>query len=165
MKLDILVELRDQPGQLSAVLATVGRYGGNIQSVQHARGKAHGEWVPVRLVLEVADDASQKLLDALREEFRVVSVEGQVAKIPYAFLLLGHVFQSKVNEFTDAVFKAGAEVRTLRAEITKESEPSAVLIEILAGDHETLEAARARVAQLAKSRGLVYVDALRAEGP
>ncbi|MHB8605902.1 MAG: ACT domain-containing protein [Thermoplasmatota archaeon] len=160
MKLDIQIELRDAPGQLQAALGVVARYGGNIQSVHHERGRQHGEWVPVRLRLECHDDAKKALLDALREEFRVVSVAGDEESIPFAFLLLGHVFQSQVADVTDAVFAAGAEVRGLRAEISGKESPSAVLVEIAARDAAALARAKDAVEALAKEKKLTYVAAL-----
>lgn len=160
MKLDIQLELKDAPGQLGSALAIVARYGGNIQGVQHLRASQKGEWVPVRLQLEIAEEAVEPLTHALREESRVLSVLGDVRSIPFAFLLLGHVFQSQLNDLTDAVFESGAEVRTVRAEISSRDKPSAVLVEIAAPSHEAVTAARGRVAKLAKDKGLTFVAAL-----
>lgn len=160
MKLDILVELRDAPGQLSQTLSTIGRFGGNVMSVLHEHGKRKGDWVPVRIVLEVPPEGQEPLVQALKAECRVLNVSGAVATIPYAFLLLGHVFESQVQEMTDAVFAAGAEVRRFSAEISAREEPSAALVEIAAGSPEVLREARERVARIAKEKGLVYVEAL-----
>lgn len=164
MKLDIQLELKDAPGQLGSALAIVARYGGNILSVQHLRASQKGEWVPVRLQLEIGEEAVEPLTHALREESRVISVLGDVRSIPYAFLLLGHVFQSQVNDITDAVFESGAEVRTVRAEIASREKPSAVLVEIAAPSHDVVVAARLRVSQLAKDKGLAFVGALEEVG-
>lgn len=163
MRLDALVELRDQPGQLSQVLGIIGRYGGNILSVQHERAKSRGGFVPVRVVLEASEDAGHAIVEALRKEMRVLSVSGEVATIPYAFLLLGHVFQAQITELTDAVFATGCEVRTVKAEISSREDPSAVLMEIAAPSHDTLQETRERLRSLAKSKGLVYVSTLEAE--
>lgn len=159
-KLDILLELRDSPGQLSAALGTVGRYGGNIISVLHEHGKRKGDWVPVRLVLEAPKESQDVLIDALKRECRVLNVEGAVTTVPFAFLLLGHVFQSQVQEITDAVFQAGAEVRRVSAEIASRDQPSAALVEIAAATDEVLQEARASVERLAQAKGLTYVEAL-----
>src|SRR5689334_4136663 len=111
MKLDILVELRDSPGQLSATLGTISRFGGNVNSVLHEHGKKHGDFVPVRVVLEIPEEGREPLVQALKAECRVLSVSGIEKTIPFAFLLLGHVFESQIRDITDAVFASGAEVR------------------------------------------------------
>lgn len=160
MKLDILVELRDSPGQLSQTLATLSRFGGNVQSVLHEHGKKKGDWVPVRIVLEVPKENADSLVRGLKEECRVISVGGAVASLPYAFLLLGHVFESQVQEVTDAVFQSGAEVRRFAAEINGRELPSAALVEIAASSPEVLQQTRERIAAIAKNKGLVYVEAL-----
>ncbi len=163
MKLDILVELLDSPGQLSHTLMTVSRFGGNISSVLHERARRKGDYVPVRLVLEAPKEAVDPLIAALREECRVLTVSGAVASLPFAFLLLGHVFESQVQEITDAAFAAGAEVRRFTAEIATREEPSAALVELAAPDETILAAARERVREAAKRKGLVYVEALGGE--
>jgi ACT domain-containing protein len=165
LKLDILVELRDSPGQLSAMLGTCARLGGNVQSVLHEHGKKKHDWVPVRVVLEVPQGNADALIAALKEDNRVVSVGGAVNALPFAFLLLGHVFESQVNELTDAVFAAGATVRRFSAEISAREAPSAALVEISAPDAATLAEARSRVAHVAKAKGIVYVEALGGAEP
>ena len=159
-KLDILLELRDSPGQLSAALGTVSRFGGNILSVLHEHGKRKGDWVPVRLVLEAPKESQEPLINALKTECRVLNVSGAVTTVPYAFLLLGHVFQSQVQDITDAVFQAGAEVRRVTAEIAARDEPSAALVEIAAASPQILMEARASVQRIAGAKGLTYVETL-----
>lgn len=160
MKLDLSLELRDSPGQLSAALATISRFGGNVQSVLHEHGKKRGDWIPVRVVIEIPKENTDVLLAGLKEEHRVISVSGAMATMPFAFLLLGHVFESHVHEVTDAVFASGAEVRAFKAEIEAQDRPSAALLEIAAHTTEGLAEARRRVAELAKTKGLTYVEAL-----
>ena len=160
MKLDILVELRDSPGQLSNALGTISRFGGNVQSVLHEHGKKKGDWVPVRVVLDVPKENVDALVAGLKEECRVISVGGAVASLPFAFLLLGHVFESQVQEVTDAIFAAGAEVRRFSAEIASRESPSAALVEIAANSPDALREARERVSQIARAKGLTYVEAL-----
>lgn len=160
MKLDLLLELRDSPGQLSQALAVISRFGGNVASVLHEHGKRKGDWVPVRVVLDVPKEGVEPLVAALKAEARVLDVSGATASVPFAFLLLGHVFESHVHEVTDAVFAAGAEVRRFSAEITAREQPSAALVEIAAPTKETLADARRRVGELAARKGLVYVEAL-----
>lgn len=165
MKLQLLLELHDSPGQLQAALAAISKYGGNILSVLHEHGKRHGDWVPVRIVLDAPREAHEPIVGALRTTSRVLSVEGMATSVPFAFLLLGHVFESQVKEVTDAVFANGGEVRRFTAEIASRDQPSAALVEVSAPDRDTLAEVRARVAQLARAKGLSYVEALGGADP
>lgn len=165
MKIDLLVELRDSPGQLSQALATVSRFGGNVISVLHEHGKRKGDWVPVRIVLDVPKEGVDPLVNALKAEARVLGVSGAATSVPFAFLLLGHVFESHVQEITDAVFASGAEVRRFSAEVTARDQPSAALVEVAAPTAEALAETRERVGALARAKGLVYVEALGGADP
>jgi len=162
MKLDVSLELRDSPGQLSAALATISRFGGNVQSVLPEHGRKKGDWIPVRVVLDVPRENTDALLAGLKEEHRVINVSGAMATLPFAFLLLGHVFESHVHEVTDVIFAAGAEVRRFTAEIEARDQPSAALVEIAAHTQDALRDARDRVAAMAKAKGLTYVESLGA---
>lgn len=164
MKFDVRLELRDAPGQLEKVLATVARFGGNIRTVAHERDAAHGGQVPVRLVLDLPDEAEAKLLDALREEWVLLSVAGVDAHRRFAVLLLGHVFQADLRNLTDVVFACGAEVRSVQAEIRGQEEPSAVLIEAVAPTAALAAEAEERLCAAARQRGLTPVPALEEAG-
>jgi len=114
----------------------------------------------LRVVLDVPKENVDALVAGLKEECRVISVGGAVASLPFAFLLLGHVFESQVQEVTDAIFAAGAEVRRFSAEIASRESPSAALVEIAANSPDALREARERVSQIARAKGLTYVEAL-----
>ena len=165
MKLQLLLELHDSPGQLQAALSTISRYGGNIVSVLHEHGKRRGDWVPVRIILEAPREAHEPIVAGLRETSRVLSVEGAAKTLSFAFLLLGHVFESQVKDVTDAVFACGGEVRRLTAEIASRDQPSAALVEVAAPDRATLLEVRARVGELARGKGLSYVEAIGGADP
>jgi ACT domain-containing protein len=165
MKVDVLLELRDSPGQLSAALGVIGRHGGNVVSVLHEHQKKKADHVPVRIVLDVPREGQQLLLQALSAEFRLLSVAGATTSHSFAFLLLGHVFESQVQEVTDAIFAAGGEVRRFTAEIVSRESPSAALVEISAPDRARLDAARGAVREVATRKGLAYVEALGGDEP
>lgn len=165
MKLQLLLELLDSPGQLQAALGTISRYGGNIVSVLHEHGKRHGDFVPVRIILEAPREAHEPIVAGLRQTSRVLSVEGAATSLSFAFLLLGHVFESQVKDVTDAVFMAGGEVRRFTAEIASRDKPSAALVEVSAPDKAVLAEVRARVAEAAAAKGLSYVEAIGGADP
>ena len=103
MKLDLLLELRDSPGQLSAALGVIGRHGGNVVSVLHEHQKKKADFVPVRIVLDVPREGQQPLLRALADEWRLLSVSGATTSHSFAFLLLGHLLVSQFQVFADDV--------------------------------------------------------------
>lgn len=155
MKLE--VELRDTPGELSRLLETVGRHGGNVEGVVHRRGDAHGEWVPVELNITIPHDVAERMVEELRDRVRVLTWEGRAASHPLAFLLVGHVFQANIAEVTDALFEAGCRVHEVQADIRDQDEVSAVYFDATARDEDARAMALERVGELAGAKDLVLV--------
>lgn len=161
MKMELEVELRDVPGQLSFVLDTVAEHGGNIESVIHKRADARGEWVPVNLHLEVAPARSHRLVDALREKVRVLSASGDTKGHPMALILVGHVFDNQLDDFLNVLYDAGCRVHRVQAEMSAREQPSAVFIDITADSEDGLVTGVAKLEALAAERGLTILRSLQ----
>lgn len=160
MRLELEVELLDAPGQLTGVLETVGRFGGNIVTIVHDRSRLRNGRVPVVIHLEAPPEGMGPMLEAVRRDYRVLKAGGARDTVLGAFLLVGHVFQNDLAEVTEAVFGAGAEVRRVRGEVAGRDNPSAVLLDVAAGNDRQLGAALARVRDLARERRYVFLEAL-----
>lgn len=158
--MEIEVELRDSPGQLSGVLETMGRYGGNIVTVVHDRTRLRNGRLPVFVTLDAAEEGVAPMLEALRRDYRVLRAGGARDTHLGAFLLIGHVIQNDLSEVTEAVFKAGAEVRRIRADVSGREAPSAVMVDLASGSEAGLAAALRRVREISGERGYTFVDAV-----
>lgn len=150
MKMELDVELRDVPGQLSHVLDRVTEYGGNIESVVHRRQDARGDWIPVRLVFEIVPARAHRLIEALKDKVRVLSAEGEAKGHALAVMLVGHVFDNRIDAFLDALDKSGCRVHRVQADVTSREQPSAVFIDMTAETEAASAAAIERLESLAE---------------
>lgn len=160
MKMELDVELRDVPGQLSFVLDRVTEHGGNIESVVHHRQDARGEWVPVRIVFEVAPMRAHRLVEALKERVRVLSASGEKKGHPMAFLLVGHVFDNHIDDYLEGLYESGCRVHRVQAEVTGKSAPSAVFIDITGDDEAAVGRAVDTLERLSAERDILLVRGL-----
>jgi len=160
MKMELEVELRDVPGQLSFVLDRVSEHGGNIDSVIHRRADARGEWVPVKVVLEIAPARAHRLVEALKEKVRVLQAAGEAAGHPLVLMLVGHVFDNRFDEFLDLLARGGCQVHRVQAEMTNKERPSAVFIDLTGGRQEDTREVVRQVEAMAAERGLTVLRSL-----
>lgn len=160
MKMELEVELRDVPGQLSFVLDRISEHGGNVESVIHKRADARGEWVPVKVVLEIAPARSHRLVEALRAKVRVLAASGEAKGIPMPLTLIGHVFDNRVDEFLETLQGSGCRIHRVQAEMTSKEAPSAVFIDLTADSEAALDDAVAKVEAMAHDRGLSLLRGL-----
>lgn len=157
-RMELEVELRDSPGQLSGVLDTLGRFGGNVVTIVHDRSRLRNGRVPVIVVLEAPEEGVAPMLEAVRREYRVLKASGATDTHLGAFLLIGHVIQNDLKQVTEAVFQGGAEVRRVRADVSAREAPSAVMVDVVAGSADALARALARVRDISRERGYIVVE-------
>lgn len=160
MRMEIEVELRDAPGQLSHVLDQLSRVGANVISVIHLREEARGDRVPVRIIFEILEEDALTVIQALKFKVRITKMERETLAKRSSFILIGHVFQRNIAEVTDAVFAARAEVLDVRAKLSGRERPSQVYFEITSDEDATLGAAMQAVAGIAKAKDFTMITAL-----
>jgi ACT domain-containing protein len=163
LRLELEVELRDTPGQLSLVLDQIGAHGGNVQSVVHRRGDARGEWVPVRVVLDIAPDRAVRLLDRLKRDVRILSAGGEAQGHPFPFMLVGHVFDNRLEDFLNALEAEACRVHRVQAETRGRAYPSAVFVDVTAPGADELRSAIVRLEAMARERDLLLLKGLPLE--
>lgn len=163
MRLELEVELRDVPGQLGFVLDQVATFGGNVESIVHKRMDTRGEWVPVLLTLDIAPARSHRLIEGLSQKVRVLRAGGKAAGVPMVVMLVGHVFDSRVEDFLNAFSEEGCRVHRVQAEMRDREHPSAVFVDLTADNEKALERTMQRVEQMAEERGIRLIKSLRDE--
>jgi ACT domain-containing protein len=163
MRLELEVELRDVPGQLGFVLDQVATFGGNVESIVHRRADTRGEWVPVALTLDIAPARSHRLVEALSKKVRVLQAGGKAAGVPLVVMLVGHVFDNRVEDFLNTFSEQGCRVHRVQAEMRDREHPSAVFVDVTADDEKALERTMERVESLAQERGIQVLRSLRDE--
>jgi ACT domain-containing protein len=94
MRLKLLVELPDTPGQLVNILHQLSALGANVSTIihEHDNTTADGK-IPVHFTLDGSREVLKKGLDMIREESNIdiVEIDGVLQKEKQTFLLLGDI--------------------------------------------------------------------------
>lgn len=91
MRLKLLIEIPDTPGQLLNILQPLSNYGANVSTIihEHDNKTADGK-IRVHFTIDASKEILEKVLDFIKEEgVDIVEVDGVLQKETQTFLLLG----------------------------------------------------------------------------
>ena len=99
MKMDLVLELMDVPGQLVSVLDPISGLGANLVTVIHKRdSKNEKGMIPVQLTLEGERDS----LDRVIERFKELGVS-IIAMEVVSTILIGHIVDNDIRDTMDKI--------------------------------------------------------------
>lgn len=104
MRLKLLIELPDTPGQLVNILKPLSGLGANVSTIIHEHDhKTSDGKIPVHFTLEGSRDILKKGIEVIREEnINIVEIDDVLQKQTQTFLLLGNI---STNNIMDTVHK------------------------------------------------------------
>ncbi len=111
MIVNMMLGLRDVPGNLVEALKPISSHGGNIISVLHCRDKK--DVVPVQITFEVRDQSCLDLIKKHMNENKIriheISVEGRryYSKKTLDVVLVGHVIDNDIRDTVDRMNRLG----------------------------------------------------------
>ena len=100
MRLKLLIELPDTPGQLVNILQPLSSFGANVSTIihEHDNRTADGK-IPVHFTIEGSKDILEKGVEFIREQdIDIVEIDGVLQKEKQTFLLLGNIPTSNIME-------------------------------------------------------------------
>ena len=100
MRLKLLIELPDTPGQLVNILQPLSNYGANVSTIihEHDNRTADGK-IPVHFTIEGSKDILEKGVEFIRgQDVDIVKIDGILQKETQTFLLLGNLSTSNIME-------------------------------------------------------------------
>ncbi len=133
MRLNLVLELLDVPGQLLDVLNPIGRLGANIVVVMHQRDvKTERGTVPVQITIEGDKATLNKVLKVLEDaEIQIMQVDGIVRKEKITTILIGNIVDQDVKDTVDLLNQIdGVMVADLDLKMSDQPEKSASRIVI-----------------------------------
>jgi len=136
MKIEILLELNDEPGALISALRPISSHGANIISISHLREIKKDNIVPTLITFEIDDGISlEKIRRSLNEEKIKISEikvdRKHFSKMKsFSVILIGHVIDTNVQDTIDRLIAVGAHVSSLDVVITSNELPSSALLSI-----------------------------------
>lgn len=105
MRLKVLIELPDTPGQLVNILQPLSSLGANVSTIIHDHDKrtADGK-VPVRFTLDGSRDALRKGMEIIREmDLTIIEIDGVLQKHKQTLLLKGDITTDNLTETVNKI--------------------------------------------------------------
>ena len=105
MRIDLVLELMDTPGQLVKALEPISSLGANLVTVIHKRDyKNDNGRVPVQLTLEGEREDLKNVVDRFEElGFTIIEMDGVVLKEKITTILFGHIVDQDLRDTMDKI--------------------------------------------------------------
>ncbi|MGJ7027855.1 ACT domain-containing protein [Methanothermobacter sp. DSM 3267] len=157
MRLNLVIELRDVPGQLVSVLEPLGSSGANIVTVIHERDREYGPVVPVQLTVEGDKETLDLAVSKLRERgVNIIEMDGVPLKEKFTTILIGDLGEGDLQETVNSINSLeGATVSDLSLKISEKG-GSAARITVEA-DHGSRDTVLERIQGIARERKLLVI--------
>ena len=105
MRINLVLELLDVPGQLVSVLEPISGLGANLVKVIHKRdSKNERGKIPVQLTLEGEQDSLNNVISRFEElNITIIEKDGVINKELVSTILIGHIVDRDVRDTTDRI--------------------------------------------------------------
>ncbi|MGB9936927.1 MAG: amino acid-binding protein [Methanobacterium sp.] len=100
MRLNLVLELLDIPGQLTDALEPIGRLGANIVTIIHQRDvKTERGTVPVQITIEGDNETLNKVINALESQnIQIIEIDGVLRKETIRTILIGDIVDKDLKD-------------------------------------------------------------------
>ena len=159
MRIDLVLELLDTPGQLVSVLDPISGLGANLVTVIHKRDyKNDNGMVPVQLTLEGEHEDLKNVVDKFEElGYSIIEMDGVVKKEKISTILFGHIVDQDLRDTMDRINELeGVVIVAFDIKLNGE-EKSTALINIEA-DVGKKQIVFDRIAQIADEKELLVIN-------
>ena len=105
MRMDLVLELLDVPGQLVSVLKPISGLGANLVTVIHKRDiKNEKGRIPVQLTIEGERKNLNRVIDKFNElGVSILEMDGVVRKEKVSTILIGHIVDKDIRDTMDRI--------------------------------------------------------------
>ncbi len=160
MRLNLVLELLDIPGQLMDAFEPIGRLGANIVTVIHQRDiKTERGTVPVQITIEGDKDTLDKVIDALEgQDIQIMEVDGVLRKEKIRTILIGNIVEKDVKDALNKLNDIeGVRVADFNLKIGDDPEKSASKI-IVEADYGKRKYIMGKIKEIGKSKGFLVIN-------
>lgn len=159
MRMNLILEILDVPGQLVSILSPIGELGANLVTIVHKREiKADEGKVPVQITLEGERENLQAVTDKFKEMgVNLIEVDDTIKKEKLSTILYGHIIDTDLRDSVDKINAVdGLVVSDLQLKLDGELKSTALLtIELDVGKREI---AYDKVMEIAKEKDFLVID-------
>ena len=160
MRLNLVLELLDVPGQLIDALAPIGKLGANIVTVIHQRDiKTERGTIPVHLTLEGDEETLKRVLNSIEENnIQIIEVDGVVKKEMITTILIGDIIEQDLKETVRELNTIkGVKVVDLNLKMSDHPEKSASRI-VIETDYGRKNALMQNIKEFGRSKGFLVIN-------
>ena len=159
------LELVDSPGQLIKILEPIGKHGGNIINIIHIRDRIHDNYIPVIFNFDVSNVDKLNYIKNDLEELgvKINRFESEIGAFKGHVILIGHVFDSDINDTIDEVIKIDIvkiQIRKIGAIIKDPKDPSAVKFLIQTETRDLIDKAYDKFQEISNRKSLLMIKEL-----
>ena len=159
MRMNLVLELLDVPGQLVSVLEPISGLGANLVTVIHKRDfkNDHG-MVPVQLTLEGEHEDLKKVVNRFEElGFSIIEMDGVVKKETITTIFFGHIVDQDLRDTMDRINELdGVVIVAFDIKLNGEEKSTALInIETDIGKKQTVFN---RIAEIAEEKELLVIN-------
>lgn len=159
MKIDLVLELLDSPGQMIKALEPISIFGANLVTVIHKRDyKNENGKVPVQLTLEGEHEDLKKVVERFEElGFSIIELDGVVKKETITTILFGHIVDQDLRDTMDRINALeGVVIVAFDIKLNGEEKSTALInIEADIGKKQTVFD---RIAEIAEEKDLLVIN-------
>jgi ACT domain-containing protein len=159
MRINLVLELLDSPGQLVKALEPISVYGANLVTVVHKRDyKNENGKVPVQLTLEGEHEDLKNVVDRFEElGFTIIEMDGVVRKETVTTILFGHIVDKDLRDTMDRINELdGVVIVAFDIKLNGEEESTALInIEVDIGKKKIVFN---KIAEIAEEKELLVIN-------
>jgi ACT domain-containing protein len=160
MRLNLVLELLDVPGQLLDVLDPIGKLGANIVAVIHQRDvKTERGTIPVHISIEGDQETLKRVLNSIEEmDIQIIEVDGVVKKEKITTILIGDIVDKDLKETIKVLNNIdGVRVADLNLKMSDNPQESASRI-VIEADYGIKKDLIQNIKKYGKSKGFLVIN-------
>jgi ACT domain-containing protein len=160
MRLNLVLELLDVPGQLLDALDPIGKLGANIVAVIHQRDvKTERGTIPVHISVEGDRETLKRVLKSIEEmDIQIIEVDGVVKKEKITTILIGNIVDKDLKETIKVLNNInGVRVADLNLKMSDNPEESASRI-VIEADYGIKKELIRNINEYGKSKGFLVIN-------
>ena len=159
MRIDLVLELMDTPGQLVKALEPISSLGANLVTVIHKRDyKNDNGRVPVQLTLEGEHEDLKNVVNRFEDlGFTIIEMDGVVKKEIITTILFGHIVDQDLRDTMDRINELdGVVIIALDIKLDGENKSTALInIEADVGKKQIIFS---KIAEIAEEKQLLVIN-------
>ena len=159
MRMNLILEILDVPGQLVSILNPIGELGANVVTIVHKREiKAEEGKAAIEIAIEGERENLQAVVDRFKEmNLSLIEVDDTIKKEKLSTILYGHIIDSDLRDTVDKINAVdGLVVSDLQLKLDGELKSTALItVELDLGKREI---AYNKIMEIAEEKDFLVID-------